>query len=474
MRDWNGKQEPATDGGGLTGTSTTSLSWKRLVRTSQSIDGPLYERFGRDDARANQRHATRGRPTDTFDRNVRGAGHGWPPVVIASAFKTGVLVARSLERRGLKVLLVDCNPKVEGFRSIHGTTLLCPNPDEAPDAWFKFMSALSTRLGQRPALLAASDQFVSAIGRFADALADHYYVSPSAKLQAELADKEGQLRLAEQFGLPTPRTVFAKTRSDVETFAQQAKFPVLIKPRQHRFWCTAPTGHPMHQVKVVQADNQDALLHLFDLALSLGDGAVLQERIPGPETNKRVHVAVYRRDGNRLAHLTLKELRCTRFGVPTVCEPIRDARVAETCDAFFRASGYRGTCEIELMWDERDKTPKMMDINPRFSGSGDAVTYAGIDQAWLTYLDLTGEAVHPVAPPHREFRHVMLENDTLAIRQYWQDRKLRLADLRATYQRPVYFWDVEPADWRLATTTAMAVLRSIAGTLLCVVLNRRR
>lgn len=402
--------------------------------------------------------------TDEFDPKTGRAGPGWPVVVVASAFKTGVLAARSLERRGVRVVLVDCNKSVEGFSSIHGTTLLCPNPDRKPDDWLSFMQQLAKRLGGRPVLMAASDQFVSAIGLCADELATHYRLSSCTDLQAALAVKEGQIQLAHEHGLPMPHTRYVVNEAEAAAFAETAKYPVLIKPRQHRYWCKAGPGHPMYQVKVVQADNPPELMRKYRLAAQLSKTAVLQEKIEGPDTNKRVHIAVYRQDGLRLAHLTLKELRCTRFGVPTVCEPVDDPKVAQICDRFFQASGYRGTCEIELVWDERDNTPKMMDINPRFSGSGDATTYAGIDQAWLVYLDLIGAPVEPVTPAPRDFRHIMLENDMLAIRQYWQDGLLSWSNIRRCYRRPIHFWDFELRDWRLATRTLWRTVRLAAGT----------
>lgn len=412
------------------------------------------------------------RASDTFDANIQLAGPDWPAVVVASAFKTGVLVARSLTKRGVRVVLVDCNPQVEGFRSIYGTTELCPNPDTAPDEWFSFMQALSQKLGGRPALLAASDQFISAIGQYADPLADFYRLSPSATLQAKLADKVGQVRLALANGLPAPRTLIAINEAAVAHYATETPFPVLIKPRQHRLWSAAPAGHPLHQIKAVKACDAAELMAFYRLAAALSPGVILQEMIPGPETDKRVHIAIYRRDGERLAHLTLKELRGTRFGAPTVCEPIVDEEVAAVCDRFFQAIGYRGTCEIELIWDRRDQLPKMMDINPRFSGTGDAAMYAGIDQPWLTYLDLIEQPVQPVAPPTRHFRHIMLENDCLAIRQNLEAGTLTWRALRETYRGPLHFWDFELRDWRLAGSTALTIVRASIA-IVCALVRQR-
>lgn len=398
----------------------------------------------------------------------------WPAAVIASAFLTGVLAARSLERRGVRVFLVDCNPSVHGFRSIYGTTLLCPNPDNEPEQWFAFMRDLATRIGGEPALLAASDQFVSAIGRYAGQLRGLYRVLQSAEQQAILAIKEGQIRLAEKHGLPYPRTLYASTAAAVEQFGRESRFPVIFKPQQERFWSAAGIGHPMYSKKVIQSDTPADLARNYAVAAELSPEVILQELIQGPDTNKRVYMSVYGRDGTRLAYLTLAELRCMRLGVPTVCEPIDDPVVADICDRFFRALGYQGPGEIELMWDDRDGRPKMMDINPRFTGSGDAVSYAGIDHAWLVYLDLLGRPVEPVAPTTMNFRHVMLQNDMVAIRQNWQAGQMSWRSLWRSYRPPVHFWDVELRDWRLSMRSLYRSLRTAISTTVTVILGRRQ
>src|SRR5579883_1815305 len=90
---------------------------------------------------------------------------GWPPAVVASVFQTGLNLMRDLEQRKVKTVGVDCNPHNPGFRSRYGRSYLCPNPDKEPEAWVEFMVSLAEAMGERPVLIAASDIFVSAIGR---------------------------------------------------------------------------------------------------------------------------------------------------------------------------------------------------------------------------------------------------------------------------------------------------------------------
>jgi predicted ATP-grasp superfamily ATP-dependent carboligase len=390
----------------------------------------------------------------------------WPAAVVASAFLTGVRVARSLERRGVRVVLIDCDTNQHGFRSVYGETLSCPNPDREPAAWLTFMQELANRLGGKPALFAASDQFATAIGRFARELQGLFRLSDTAELQMELAVKDGQVRLAARHGLPGPRTGYASSLAELASFAAEGDFPMVLKPRQQRYWQQAPAGHPVREAKALLCNDMASLLATYSSAAEIAPDVVVQELIRGPDTNKRVYLAHYGRRGERLYQLTLAELRCTTFGVPSVCEPIDDPETADVCDRFFRSLGYHGPCEIEVMRDERGGQPKFIDINPRFTGSGDAVQFTGIDPAWLAYLDFIGEPVSPVSPTTLDFRHVSLQNDMSAIRQHFMAGTLSLADLRRTYRAPVRLWDVDPRDWRLAAHALYMSTRTLGGTVL--------
>ena len=128
-----------------------------------------------------------------------------PPAVVASVFQTGLNLMRDLEQKGIRVIGIDLNPENPGFRSRYAKSYLCPNPDKNPDDWAAFMLALAAAIGEKPVLIAASDIFVSAIGRHVEVLSDHFLFSKAgAKLQAALATKETQYALAREYGLPSP------------------------------------------------------------------------------------------------------------------------------------------------------------------------------------------------------------------------------------------------------------------------------
>ena len=401
----------------------------------------------------------------------------WPAVVVAGAYRTGVVLMRNLARRRLRVCCIDCNPSQPGFRTVYGKTHLCPNPDEDGDGWLEFMITLSARMGGRPVLMASADQFVSAIARYADALKDHFvFCHASSLLQAQLATKEHQYAMAEAHGLPVPKTRFVRSADDVAAFGRHAEFPCVLKPLHFREWERLPIGHPLHQKKLIASGSPEELASSYRLSSEASPDAVIQEVIEGPDWAKLVYLSCYGRGGERIGACMVRELRAfpIHFGSGSMVEPFSDEETDFLCDQFLRHIGYRGLCEIELKRDSRDGRVKMIEANPRYSMTADAAPYAGVDLGWLHYLDLAGQRLSPVAPTSRKFRHVILERDIPAIRQYRRERLLTWGELAWSYRPRVRFFDFDPRDWRLTLSTCVNLAKVVAGPSLRRIFPKKR
>jgi len=402
------------------------------------------------------------------DNNPARAAAGWPPAVIAGGYQTGVLGLRGLLRRGVRAVCCDSNPRNPGFRSVYGPARLCPNPDDDADGWLRFMLDLAREFGHRPVLIPSSDQFVSAMARHAGALGDAYTLSPGLALQGLLADKQTQYRLAARHSMPMPVTAEVASVDEVAAFGASAVFPCLMKPMHFREWQRLPRDHQLFDRKIAIAESTDDLIRQYRLVAGVTPRTMLQEIIQGPDNAKRVYLACYDANSRRIGHAMFKELRCepVGFGPASVTEPVRDDETDEVCDRFLRAIGYVGICEIEMKWDARDGCVKIIEANPRLSGSGDAAPYAGVDLCWIHYLDLIGRAVEPVAPDGRDFRHLVLRADGSAVPAYWRAGLLGVGDLLRSYRPPLAFYDLDPGDWRYSARTLVSAARAFARTVL--------
>ncbi len=390
-------------------------------------------------------------------------------MVVGGVFQTGVNLMRDLTAHGVRAVGVDHITEHEGFRSIFGKSLEAPDPDTNPAEWVAFMQRLSGELGgtktHKPVFICAADAFVTALGAHEEALRDFYTFSPAARLQAELTTKESQNVLADRHGFPRPATAYVQSRADLEAFIGRARFPCLLKPLSHREWGSLPAGNPLRGQKVMVAGTPGELLRYYAFSEPYRPRVMAQEIIEGPDDQKYCYFGVYGSDGLLLGNAVVREFRCHPifFGVPSVLHPVVDEEITLICDRFFRATGYVGICEIELKRDTRDGKIKLIEVNARFTGAGDAAIYMGVETGWLHYLDLIGQKPGPVQPSRFDFHHIMLKPDCMTVPGYLSRGVLQWREAIAPYRGKVEFYDFDRRDWRLAATTLVRCARYLAG-----------
>jgi predicted ATP-grasp superfamily ATP-dependent carboligase len=292
-------------------------------------------------------------------------------------------------------------------------------------------------------------------------------MSPGVPVQGLLATKQTQYDLAAKHGMPLPRTRFVTSAAEVQAFANSAQFPCLLKPIHFREWRRFPPGHPLAYEKVAIAQTPSQLVESWRQASTVNPNAIAQEIIQGPDTDKRVYLACYDSRSKRIANAMFRELRCNplQFGPASVTEPVLDPETDEVCDAFLRSVGYSGICEIEMKRDTRDGRVKMIEVNPRLTGGGDAAPYAGVDLCWIHYLDLIGKNPSPVTPNGKDFRHIDLRSDVGAIFAYRRARLISWSDVIRSYRAPRAFFDFDTNDWRYSAETIYRMARSTVGEL---------
>ncbi len=382
---------------------------------------------------------------------------------------------RSLIRRGVRAVCFDCETSNAGFTSVYGKAYQCPNPDTDPSGWVEFMVGLSRKLGRKAVLIPSSDLFVSAIADHLDVLNEYYLCSPGARMQGILATKQTQYELSAKHGMPMPKTLFVSSLEEAEAFAAAAHYPCLVKPIHFREWERFPADHPYYCKKIAIANTPAELAQAYRRACAINPNVILQEIIEGPDTNKRVYCSCYDRNGNRIGNAIFRELRCSPvgFGPASVTEPVHDPETDAVCDNFLRSIGYSGICEIEMKYDSRDGRVKLIEANPRLSGSGDAAPYAGVPLCWMHYLDVIGQKVVPVGPDGRDFRHIVLRADVDTIRAYRKARLITWGDVVRSYKPPLAFYDFDLRDWRYSAGTVYRMLRSAAAGVVRTVMPKR-
>ena len=183
-------------------------------------------------------------------------------------------------------------------------------------------------------------------------------------------DKNQTMRVCMENGIPCPRTYFdCKTIDDV--MGKDLVFPMIIKPQSgygaigfHKF-------DTAEELRTYLSGHADEIEHL-----------VIQEYIP--QTDLQYEAAMFVDDDNQIKSAMVFEKNRwfpVHGGSSTLNTSVNDPAIVESCSKLVQTINWRGCCDIDLIRDPRDGVAKIMEINPRMSGSAKIVILSGVNLA---------------------------------------------------------------------------------------------
>jgi D-aspartate ligase len=312
-------------------------------------------------------------------------------VVIGGDYQ-GLGIVRSLGRRGIPVCVIDDEYSIARF-SRFATHAVRVSDLRAEAPAVKTLLDVGRRLNLDGwVLYPTRDETVAALSRGRSELSEFFRVpTPDWQAVRWAWDKRNTYRLADELGIPAPRTWYPRDVAGLEEI--DADLPLAIKP--------AIKGNFMYstKAKAFRADSRSDLKRLFQKAVSVaGEGEVMvQELIPGGGTQQVAYCAFFR-DGSVLASMAVCRRRQhpPQFGrASTFVETIDAPELESMSERFLRAIGYYGLVEVEYKLDPRDGRYKLLDVNARTWGYHSIGWRAGVDFPYLLYADQMGWSVAP-------------------------------------------------------------------------------
>lgn len=183
-------------------------------------------------------------------------------------------------------------------------------------------------------------------------------------------DKNKTMAVCAEINVPHPITV-QNVESLNSVINSGIKFPIVVKP------CT---GYGAIGFKKI--DNIAELKKLFTDEKENFSDYVFQEFIP--QTDIQYECAMFV-DGNNEVKTSLVFSKNRWFpvngGSSTLNITVERPDIVESCSKLLQAINWRGAADIDLIQDPRDGKAKIMEINPRVSGSVKITFVAGVDQA---------------------------------------------------------------------------------------------
>lgn len=303
-------------------------------------------------------------------------------------------VARTLGRAGVPVYAVveDAYAPLALTRYLKKAFVWDSCPDD-PESFVKAMSEIGKFIA-RPTIVIPMDDLSAVFLAANSAGLAPWFIVPTVPpdLPHRLANKASLHALCAELGIPSARTIFPHSMEDVRAFAEETKFPVLVKGAEQ--W--APLKD-RSSARVIQTGDQLASF-CENCNYEVSQPLIVQEYIPGDDW---ISHGYYNAEKNVSVTFTGRKLRSypndagsTALGLSIANEELRSVS-----EKLLHAVGYSGIIDMDWRRDERDGQYKILDCNPRVGQNFRMFENTeGIDVVRAQHLDLSGRRIDDAAP----------------------------------------------------------------------------
>jgi len=304
----------------------------------------------------------------------------------------GLGIVRSLGRHGIPVCVIDDECSVARF-SRYTTHWVGAARILDEGKCVETVLEVGRRLDLNGwVLFPTRDETVAAFSRYRDSLAKLFRVpTPEWSTTKWAWDKRNTYRLANELGIPTPRTWYPDEIGDLDDIRAEPPFAVKPAIKEHFIYAT--------RAKAWRANDRSELREMFQRASALVEPGevMIQDLIPGGGDRQFAYCAFFK-EGRAMGSMVVRRTRQhpPEFGrSSTFVETIESPLLEAQSERFLRKLNYYGLVELEYKHDPRDGQYKLLDVNARTWGYHTLGFRAGVDFAHMLYADQVDQPVQP-------------------------------------------------------------------------------
>ena len=338
---------------------------------------------------------------------AQSSNFGSPPVFVMNPYYTGIGIARSLHPRGVPVFALTSERDVPGVRSRYFKGVYSvPNGRAEPEQLCRRLLEIAAQRGhgERPVIFPTGDFDVLFLRDYREALGASYLLpQPGDSPIIRMMDKFELAAVAGQLGIATPRTVSCASAADIEQQGLTLRFPQIVKPRFAYQWRRKGAWEQVGAQKAIIVETAGALGAVYDRLAGVTQEVLLQEYIPGDDSDIVVCCCYIDKAGELSGHFTARKLRQNPplIGTGSVVEATEVAPVIAPSVELLKAFAYSGLAEIEYKYDKSTGTYFLIEINPRHWDQHELGNLVGVNLTWLAYADMAGLGPPRVTPSYK-------------------------------------------------------------------------
>lgn len=161
--------------------------------------------------------------------------------------------------------------------------------------------------------------------------------------------KDNLQDIADNTGLVLPDTKIISSEKELDDTVKEYGFPLMVKGPFYEAFC---------------ADNRNEAVHHFHaLAAKWGFPIIIQKVVRGDEVNL---VGLGDGEGGEMGHLTIKKMLITKLGKVWTNVSILNTRIEGAAQKLVSYLKWKGAFELELIFNNKEDTYYLIEVNPRF------------------------------------------------------------------------------------------------------------
>ncbi|WP_201170848.1 ATP-grasp domain-containing protein [Halorhodospira halophila] len=312
-------------------------------------------------------------------------------LVLDGEEQSTLAIVRSLGRQGIAVTVGAADPAAISRCSRYAAAFFAyPDPLADPDG---FLETLAEHVAHSryELVIPVTELTTHPMARHRSLFTPFTRLALPEDAALETAtDKAQTIALAQELGIPTPRTVTVTNAQELADCADAMHLPCVLKPVRS---IAENGGGERTKMSVTYAYRRSELLELGERLLQRAP-VLIQEHCAGQGVGIELLVD-HGEVVHAFQHQRLHEVPLTGGGSSLRRSEAPEPELLERAQQLVRALGWHGVVMVEFKRDGAAGTPYLMEVNGRFWGSLPLAVAAGADFPWLLYQLL----VHGRRPP---------------------------------------------------------------------------
>jgi len=322
-----------------------------------------------------------------LDNEVKAKERHDVPCVILGLSATGLSVVRTLARKRIPVIGVAVSAEEIGLYSKYlQRKIIAPNISTHQEEFLSFLIDLGKEYDNRPVLIPTADEYLSLMSIYREELSPYFrFMIASRETVDCFLDKEKTAEFSRVHNIPHPYSYSVSSEEEIKELAQRIEYPCIIKPRDSHIW-----RQIFSEQKTIVINSCEELIREYDQIKKHKLNIILQQIIPGPDSNILGFQAYCNNESQILASFSLRKLRQypPQFGVGCLTESKYIPETVKLGKKILKESNYKGIVSLCFKLDERRNLPIFLEANIRAPLVGELSIVCGVDVPYINYRNL--------------------------------------------------------------------------------------